>query len=613
MAIWTLGISYGFHDSGVALLKDGVVDFAAQEERFTRQKQTKSFPTHAIERALAHAKISLTELSDLYYYEDSDLKFDRIEKTYQSFGLRGARTFFDTYPAWKEERRFTKRNIREKLLNAFGQTIPENKIHFVAHHRSHAASAFYPSPFSEAVVLCIDGVGEWATTSAWLGRGNTLEPIWEIHFPHSLGLLYSAITYFCGFKVDSGEYKVMGLAPYGKPIYADIIREKIIDIKDDGSFWLNSDYFDYLVGDCMVSEKFNDLFDGPPREPESPLTEREFDLAASVQAVVETAVLRMANSLSEETGINNICLAGGVALNCVANGKLLKSGIFDGLWVQPAAGDCGGALGAALDGWHKKHSLEREPSQPDGMQHAYLGTEYSNDEITNELRKLGAKFETLSDEDLISQTAEIIEAGNVVGWFQGRMEFGPRALGGRSIIGDARSEKMQTTMNLKIKYRESFRPFAPVILEEKMGDWFELAHPSPYMLLVVDVHKQKWRSQSQRSDEVKGLDLLKQIRSEIPAVTHVDMSARVQTVTAQSNPKFHSLLTEFERRTGCPVLINTSFNVRGEPIVESPEHAYRCFMRTEMDYLVLGNQLLKKTDQPKFEDIANWQDEFVLD
>uniref|UniRef100_E1T9H7 Carbamoyltransferase n=1 Tax=Burkholderia sp. (strain CCGE1003) TaxID=640512 RepID=E1T9H7_BURSG len=608
-----IGISFGYHDSAAAIVRDGEIVAAAQEERFTRVRHDSSFPLNALRYCLHYAGISLAEVRGLFYYENPIKKLGRIASTYLSFGPRGYASFISDVPDWITRKVFVKQTIRRELQAAFGKSSLIPPIHYIDHHVSHAAAAFFPSPFSDAAVLCVDGVGEWATTSAWVGKQNAIRPVWEICFPHSLGLLYSAVTYFCGFKVDSGEYKVMGLAPYGEPVYYDKIIDNLIDLKPDGSFRLNMEYFDYAVGNCMVTEKFVDLFDGPRREPEGIITKREFDLAASVQRVLEEAMLRIGRSLRDQTGQRTLCLAGGVALNCVANGKLLSERIFDQIWVQPAAGDAGGALGAALSGWHMQLGGARVVGPSDQMKSTLLGTSYSNAEIEVALKAHGAVFEKLSDTELPNLVADLLAQGNVVGWFQGRMEFGPRALGARSILGDARNQTMQSVMNLKIKNRESFRPFAPAVLAEHTQTWFELDSASPYMLFVVDVQHTHRKHVAQTERALNGIDLLKCVRSTIPAVTHVDYSARVQTVGKDSNPRFRQLLEAFYRKTDCPVLVNTSFNVRGEPIVETPSNAYVCFMRTQMDCLVIGNYLLRKADQPVLEEAGDWRKEFALD
>ncbi len=613
MSVYILGLSFGYHDSAAAILRDGEIVAAAQEERFSRVRHDSSFPINALRYCLSEACISLDHIEALFYYENPRKKLGRIVSTYFGFGMRGYRSFVSDLPDWLTRKVHVKRFIQRELKHGFGSSGKSPPIRYVDHHESHAAAAFFPSPFPEAAVLCVDGVGEWATTSAWVGDRNTLHPVWEIRFPHSLGLLYSAMTYFCGFKVDSGEYKLMGLAPYGSPVYFRQIVENLIDIKPDGSFCLNMDYFDYAVGDCMVTDKFAELFDGPRREPEGLITKREFDLAASVQKVLEDTMLRIGQTLRAETGQRNLCMAGGVALNCVANGKLLAEGIFDHIWVQPAAGDAGGALGAALAGWHVRMDRSRSVSIADQMKGTLLGTGYGNAEIQVALDALGAVYERLNDDEIPARVAELLAQGNVVGWFQGRMEFGPRALGARSILGDARNRTMQSVMNLKIKNRESFRPFAPAVLEEYVHEWFDLNTSSPYMLFVVDVERSHWLPISPSEQTLTGVELLNCVRSSIPAVTHVDYSARVQTVGASSNPRFRELLEAFHHETGCPILVNTSFNVRGEPIVETPANAYVCFMRTQMDYLAIGNFLLRKADQTALIESGDWRAEFALD
>lgn len=613
MSSHVIGISFGYHDSAVAIVRDGEIVAAAQEERFTRIRHDASFPVNALRFCLQQAGISLAEVRGLFYYENPVKKLGRIVSTYFGFGPRGFASFISDVPDWLTHKVFVKRSIRKELAANFGRSSLIPPIHYIDHHVSHASAAFFPSQFAEAAVLCVDGVGEWATTSAWIGEANALRPVWEIRFPHSLGLLYSAMTYFCGFKVDSGEYKLMGLAPYGTPIYYSEIVENLIDLKPDGSFWLNMAYFDYAIGNCMVTDKFATLFGGPRRSPESLITKREFDLAASVQCVLEEAMLRIGRTLRAQTGQRNLCLAGGVALNCVANGKLQGERIFDQIWVQPAAGDAGGALGAALSGWHMEMGHGRSVGSADRMNATLLGTAYGNSEIGIALKGHGAVFEELSDDALCDRVADLLADGNVVGWFQGRMEFGPRALGARSILGDARNQTMQSVMNLKIKNRESFRPFAPAVLEEYANEWFELEESSPYMLFVVDVQRAHRKPEMQSEQTLTGIELLNCVRTSIPAVTHVDYSARVQTVGKHSNPRFRQLLEAFHRKTGCPVLVNTSFNVRGEPIVETPSNAYLCFMRTQMDYLVIGNFVLRKADQLELQEESDWRTEFALD
>ena len=608
-----LGISAYYHDSAAALVVDGDIVAAAQEERFTRKKHDSDFPSHAIRYCLAEAGFGLADIDHVVFYDKPFLKFERLLETYLAFAPRGFQSFRMAIPVWLKEKLFQKRLLKEEL-EAFapGAELVERLL-FAEHHQSHAASAFFPSPFEEAVVLTMDGVGEWATTSAAIGRGHALETVKEIHFPHSLGLLYSAFTYYTGFKVNSGEYKVMGLAPYGEPRFKDLILEKLMDLKDDGSFRLDLSYFDYCTGLRMTGRKFDTLFGGPPRLPEHRLTQREMDLAASVQAAVEEVVLRLTRSLAKETGIKNLCLAGGVALNCVANGKVLRDGAFENVWIQPAAGDAGGALGAALAAYHLFKDQPRHVNGLlDSMRGSYLGPSYPQSDIEARLNAVGAKFEVLDEDALIAASADMLAEGKALGWFQGRMEFGPRALGGRSILGDARSPSMQKTLNLKVKYRESFRPFAPSILRESLNDWFDLDRDSPYMLLVADVAARRRRATTAARQALFGIDKLNVPRSEIPAVTHVDYSARIQTVHAETNPKYHALLEAFQGRTGCPVLVNTSFNVRGEPIVCTPEDAFRCFMGTEIEGLAIGNCILRKENQnPALK--LDYKDAFELD
>jgi len=591
-----LGISAFYHDSAAALLEDGRIVAAAQEERFTRKKHDAHFPLHAIRYCLAEGRIALEDLDRVVFYDKPFVKFERLLETYLSFAPRGYKTFRMAIPLWLREKLFLKDLLLKELRKMSGRGKWNEELLFSEHHLSHAASAFFPSPFDEAIVLTMDGVGEWATTSAAIGKGNRLEVQKEIHFPHSLGFLYSAFTYYTGFKVNSGEYKLMGLAPYGEPEYKDKILEHLIDVKADGSFRLNMGYFDFCTGLTMTSERFHDLFGGPPRKPDQLLTPYHMDLAASVQAVTEEIVLRLTRSLSEETGIRNLCLAGGVALNCVANGKVLRDACCDRIWIQPAAGDAGGALGAALAGYHMQLGRART-ANGDAMKGSFLGPAFTQREIEDRLVRCGARFEVLADSALIATGAEDLARSKALGWFQGRMEFGPRALGNRSILGDPRSPGMQKTLNLKIKYRESFRPFAPSVLRERVSDWFEMDCDSPYMLLVADVVKSRRREMSQEEKQLFGIDKLNVPRSEIPAVTHVDYSARVQTVHEDTNPRYHALLSAFERKTGCPVLVNTSFNVRGEPIVCTPEDAFRCFMGSELDALAAGNCYLRKESQ----------------
>ncbi|MBU1222363.1 MAG: carbamoyltransferase [Gammaproteobacteria bacterium] len=596
--MYTLGLSAYYHDSAAALLKDGDIVAAAQEERFSRKKHDARFPLNAVDYCLAEAGITLAQVDQVAFYDKPFLKFERLLETYHAFAPRGFKSFRMAMPLWLREKLFQKDLLAKELKKLEPGVNWLDRLLFSEHHLSHAASAFFPSPFDEALVLTMDGVGEWTTTSAAIGRGNSLEIFKEIHFPHSLGLLYSAFTYYLGFKVNSGEYKVMGLAPYGEPKYAQTILDHLVDLKPDGSYRLDQSYFDYCTGLTMTNAKFAALFGAPPRKPDDPLTQREMDLAASVQAVTEEAVLRMTRALREETGLENLCLAGGVALNCVANGKVLRDGQFKHVWVQPAAGDAGGALGAALAAHHLYRDQPRTPrSGQDSMRGSYLGPQFAQADVEARLTVAGARFSVLPDADLIERTASLLASENVVGWFQGRMEFGPRALGGRSILGDPRSPKMQSVLNLKIKYRESFRPFAPSVLREHVAEWFELDQDSPYMLMVADVARRHRLDAAGADKGLFGIEKLKVPRSAIPAVTHVDYSARIQTVHADTNPRYHALISSFYDKTGCPVLINTSFNVRGEPIVCTPEDAFRCLMGTEMDALVIGNCVLMKADQ----------------
>jgi len=593
-----LGLSAYYHDAAAALVVDGRIEHAAQEERFTRKKHDSAFPHGAVRSCLEASGIRPADIDVVAFYDKPFLKFERLLETYLAFAPRGFASFRRALPLWLKEKLFQKSLLVKELKTVAPAVDWESKLLFSEHHLSHAASAFFPSPFERAAVLTMDGVGEWTTTSLALGNGNGLEVIREIHFPHSLGLLYSAFTYYTGFKVNSGEYKVMGLAPYGEPRYADLIRQKLVDIKQDGSFRLDLDYFDYCTGLTMTNARFDALFGGPPRRPEAPLTQREMDLAASVQAVTEEIVLKLARAIGRETGERNLCLAGGVALNCVANGKLQRQGWFDALWLQPAAGDAGGAIGAALVA---AHLYKQEPraahATGDGMQGSYLGPAYSQDEIERRLKAVGAVFESVDDAALIDRAAQALADGKALGWHQGRMEFGPRALGGRSILGDARSPTMQKLLNLKVKYRESFRPFAPSVLREDAGDWFDLDTDSPYMQLVADVSAKHRIAMTREQQSLFGIDRLNVPRSSIPAVTHVDYSARVQTVHRETNPRYHALLERFKALTGCPVVVNTSFNVRGEPIVCTPEDAFRCFMGTDIDVLAVGNCLLRKEEQ----------------
>jgi carbamoyltransferase len=593
-----LGISAFYHDSAAALVVDGHIIAAAQEERFTRKKQDARYPENAIRYCLEEGALSLDELDYIVFYEKPFLKFERLLETYLAFAPRGFASFRMALPLWLKEKLFQKDLLGKRLkARAPGFDWPR-KLLFAEHHRSHAASAFYPSPFDEALILTIDGVGEWATTSAGIGRNHGIDMLKEIHFPHSLGLLYAAFTYYTGFKVNSGEYKVMGLAPYGEPRYANVILEHLIDLKPDGSFRLNQEYFDYCVGLRMTNGRFDRLFGGPPRAPNELLEQRHMDLAASVQAVIEEAIVRMVRSLVAETGLRRLCLAGGVTLNCVANGKILRDGVIDDLWVQPAAGDAGGALGAALSAYHEFLDQPRRVGNVlDGMQGAYLGPAFSNTEIADRFRNAGAVFKIVEDEAVIEHTVDALIQEKAVGWFQGRMEFGPRALGARSILGDPRSPQMQRQLNLKVKFRESFRPFAPSVLREDVAEWFEIDGDSPYMLVVADVLEDRRHPVPDEDKKLFGIDRLNTIRSEIPAVTHVDMSARIQTVHKETNPRYHALLSAFKARTGCPALVNTSFNVRSEPIVCTPEDAFRCFMGTDIELLVAGNCVARKEDQ----------------
>ena len=593
-----LGLSAFYHDSAAALIRDGEIVAAAQEERFTRRKHDPAYPRNAVDAVLAEAGLGLDQVDLVAFYDKPFRKFERLLATYAGLAPRGLESFRAAMPLWLREKLFQKDMLLRELAGHAGGFGDPERLLFAEHHMSHAASAFYPSPFEEAVVLTLDGVGEWATTAVALGRGRELRIDREIRFPHSLGLLYAAFTYYTGFRVNSGEYKVMGLAPYGEPRFKDLILNHLVDLKPDGTFRLDQRYFDYCTGLRMVNRRFEALFGEPTRRAETDLlTPFHMDIAASVQAVTEEIVLRMTRSLAAEYGIPNLCLAGGVALNCVVNGKLLRDGAFERIWIQPAAGDAGGAIGAALSAWHQELDNPRAAPSGDGMRGAYLGPGYAQDEIERRLAAAGAVFETVDDAALIDRTAAALADGAAVGWFQGRMEFGPRALGGRSILGDPRSATMQKTLNLKVKYRESFRPFAPSVRREDVADWFELDVDSPYMLLVADVRTGRRRAMTEAEKALFGIDKLNVARSEIPAVTHVDYSARIQTVHADTNPRYHALLGAFQARTGCPVLVNTSFNVRGEPIVCTPEDAFRCFMGTELDLLAIGNCLLGKSSQ----------------
>jgi carbamoyltransferase len=601
-----LGISAFYHDSAACLVQDGKIIAAAQEERFTRKKHDASFPKNAVDFCLKQGCINTSDLDYVGFYDKPFIKFERILETYLGIAPNGLRQYLSAIPIWLKDKIWTRANIRRDLEY-------RGPVLFAAHHESHASSAFFPSPFQEAAILTMDGVGEWATSSIALGKDNHIDLLQELHFPHSLGLLYSAFTYYLGFKVNSGEYKVMGLAPYGEPKYVDIILDRLIDLKADGSFRMNMEYFDYLGGMTMTNEKFAKVLGHPARKSEAQLTQKEMDIAASLQAVTEEIMLKMARHIRELTGMKNLCLAGGVALNCVGNGKILKEKIFDNIWIQPAAGDAGGALGVALSIWHQMLGNERMTNGKDSMRGSYLGPKFKEEDIRKFLDGQGIPYKHYDDSQLAPAVAKDLQSGKIVGLFQGAMEFGPRALGGRSIIGDARNPKMQSTMNLKIKYRESFRPFAPAVLAEKVQEWFEINSKSPYMLLVAGVREDKRLPMTEEQKKLFGIDLLNISRSQIPATTHVDYSARIQTVHAETNPRFYAVIQEFEKATQCPVLINTSFNVRGEPIVCTPEQAFCCFMRTEMDTLVLENFVLDKKDQQPIEEDSNWQEEFELD
>lgn len=597
--MYVMGISAFYHDSAACLLKNGEIIAAAQEERFTRKKHDSGFPCKAIKYCLEEAQISPSKIENVVFYEKPFVKFERLLETYLAFAPRGFKSFSTAMPLWIKDKLFQKSALVKALNDSLGGEIDwRERLLFSEHHLSHAASAFYPSPFESAAVLTLDGVGEWTTTSLALGKGSELNVVKEIHFPHSLGLLYSAFTYYTGFKVNSGEYKVMGLAPYGEPIYADLIKDELMTIAEDGSFQLDMSYFDYATGLTMTNEKFHDLFGGPPRTSETDLTQREMDLAASVQKVTEEVVIKLARGIASETGERNLCLAGGVALNCVANGILLREKIFDNIWIQPAAGDAGGALGAALSAWHlHKKNRRNKLNERDAMKGAYLGPEFSDDEIEAELVQCGARFSKLDETELTEQVATALADEKAVGWMQGRMEFGPRALGGRSIIADPRSPAMQKQLNLKVKYRESFRPFAPSVLREDVSDWFNQESDSPYMLLVADVRNGRRRSMTKEEEGLFGIDKLNVPRSTVPAITHVDYSARIQTVHKDTNPRYHAVISKFKEKTGCPLVVNTSFNVRGEPIVCTPTDAFKCFMGTEMDMLAIGNYVLNKEEQ----------------
>jgi len=607
-----LGISAFYHDSAAALVINGEIIAAAQEERFTRKKHDPSYPTNAINYCLSEAGMSINQVDYIAFYDKPFLKFERLLETYVAFAPKGLQSFRMAMPVWLREKLFLK-DVLIKEIKKLDKSFDSNKLMFGEHHFSHAASAFYASPFEEAVVLTLDGVGEWATTTVAIGKGHELNIVKEIHFPHSLGLLYSAFTYYTGFRVNSGEYKVMGLAPYGEPKYKDLILDKLIDLKADGSFRLDQSYFNYTTGLTMVNQKFADLFGEPIREPDADkLTQFHMDIAASVQAVTEEVVLKMTRSLAKEYDIPNLCMAGGVALNCVANGKILRDKAFKDIWIQPASGDAGGALGGALAVWHKELNKPRIVNPNDAMQGSYLGPAYKQDTIETELTNCGAKFDSITEEEMVEQTAQALADGKAIGWFQDRMEFGPRSLGGRSILGDPRSEQMQKTLNLKVKYRESFRPFAPSVLREDVSEWFEADYDSPYMLLVDDVKEDKRIKMTREEESLFGIDKLNIKRSSIPAITHVDYSARIQTVHKETNPKYHALITKFKEKTGCSVVVNTSFNVRGEPIVCTPEDAFKCFMGTELDVLVVGNCILRKETQDKSL-IEDYKEKYELD
>jgi len=602
-----LGISAFYHDSAACLVQDGKIIAAVQEERFTRKKHDFKFPKLGIEYCLKQGKISVDDLDYVVFYDKPLLKFDRILQTYLSTAPKGFNSYLQAIPLWLKEKLWIPNTIKNELNY-------KGKVLFTEHHQSHAASAFYPSPYSNSAILTIDGVGEWTTNSIGVGNGNNLELIKDIKFPHSIGLLYSAFTYYTGFKVNSGEYKVMGLAPYGEPKFVDLIYDNLIDLKEDGSYRLNMDYLSYMSGLRMTNHKFDDLFGAPRRSPESEISQREMDLAKSIQVVVEDVMIKQANYVHKLTGSKNLCMAGGVALNCVGNGKLLKNSPFENIWIQPASGDAGGALGAALTCWYGYLSNERVVDEKSDLQSfSFLGPEYGDQEVVESLKEFNPVYTNYSENEFYDQASDILASENVVGWFQDKMEFGPRALGNRSIIGDPRSKEMQSKMNLKIKYRESFRPFAPIVLRSKVSEYFDIDVDSPYMLLVAPIQESRRVKLNEDQSKLFGIDKLKTIRSDIPAVTHVDYSARVQTVDQEQNQKFGKLLESFYKKTKCPVLVNTSFNVRGEPIVCTPKDAYVCFMRTEMDYLIINNLIFKKEDQPKFNKDSDWQNEFELD
>ncbi len=612
-----LGISAYYHDSAAALVLNGRIVAAAQEERFTRKKHDPKFPAQAITYCLQEGGIQLGDLTHIVFYDKPLIKFERLLETYLAYAPKGFQSFLAAIPIWLKEKLYLKATLRKEFANLSGLSVKQlPPLMFTEHHQAHAASAFFPSPFEEAAVLCLDGVGEWATSSIWHGKNNKLIAQWELDFPHSLGLLYSAFTYYTGFKVNSGEYKLMGLAPYGEPKYVDLILENLLDLREDGTFRLDMSYFNYAAGLTMTNRKFAQLFGGPARESESDLGQKDMDIACSIQVVTEEVVLKIANTVHKELQTDYLCMAGGVALNCVSNGRLLREGPFKDIWIQPAAGDAGGALGAALAIWYEYLENARDSAidnTQDSMQGSYLGPRTEQEEIIQYLDSVGAKYRILEDSTLYLRLADLLAQENVIGWYQGRMEFGPRALGGRSIIGDPRSQKMQSVMNLKIKYRESFRPFAPAVKADKVAEWFQHDRPSPYMLMVANVKAGECKAMTKEQQQLFGIERLNVPRSEIPAVTHVDYSARIQTVHKDTNPRFYKLIDHFEKVTGCPVLVNTSFNVRGEPIVCTPEDAYKCFMRTEMDYLVLENVVLEKSEQPAWQEQQNWQEEFELD
>ena len=614
---YILGISCFYHDSAAALILDGEILSAVQEERFTRKKHDSRFPKNSIIYCLKKNKIDLRDIKFITYYEKPLLTFKRLIETYIAISPRGMRSFISAMKVWLREKLFLKSILKKELKFIQNELFPSSnleipKILFTEHHQSHAAAAYYPSPFKESAILCMDGVGEWATTSAWIGKGNKILPLWQINFPHSLGLLYSAFTDYCGFKVNSGEYKLMGLAPYGNPKYCEVIKEKLVDIKSDGSFKLNMSYFKFHRGFRMTSRKFEDLFGRSARDNKDKITQFHMDMAASIQKVTEEIVIKLAKSLYKETGIKNLCLAGGVALNCVANGKLLKANIFDDIWIQPASGDAGSALGAALLTWHDYQNKERSPDPNDSMKGSYLGCEFSNDEIISYLTSIKATFIEFKDKELFEKLADLLDQGKVIGWFNGPMEFGPRALGGRSIIGDPRNQKMQSIMNLKIKYRESFRPFAPSVLEEDINNQFEMDIKSPYMLLVSPVKKELCLEMTKEQKDLFGIEKLGIPRSSLPAITHIDYSARVQTVSKKTNPRYYNLINAFKHKTGCPIVINTSFNVRGEPIVNTPTDAFNCFMGTGLDLLIVEDFVLKKSDQNS-NLIESYENKYELD